>query len=167
PAPTPVAKMEEVETQAKKPSVQSLVEEEGENPFATFAAKKVEQPAVWDTVPKAAGVDKNNLSSLTDDGKKNVFAKLLRLLRQNKKGVLFSLCMDLDNFFEGEKLILTTKTDAVYRTLNKEENKKTIAELLSELGVFDHEVRKVGETANKTDAAINQLKNNFSNLEIK
>ena len=44
-------------------------------------------------------------------------------------------------FFEGEKLILTTESDAVFKGLNRPDNANFISGALAELGVNEHEVR--------------------------
>ena len=148
--------------------------EESDNPFAQ--GEVAQAPAVTAQAPTKPTAQ----ASLWDNGaeikarpapaqvdKKNIFAKFLRLLRERKIVLLFSLCMDLDNFFEGDKIIFTTKTETIYRALNKDDNKNIIATTLAELGVFDHEVRLQQQGENKMDGAIAKLKQNFGDITIK
>ena len=45
-----------------------------------------------------------------------VFGKFMRALRKTgSNGVLYTMCSDLEFFFEGETLILTTESDTIYR----------------------------------------------------
>lgn len=153
-----------------------LQEESFDTPFgnndAPFAkeekpVRKVEgeQPALWDQ-PSVSSV-KPNVSSVADADKKQIFAKFVRAFRTTRKNaVLFTLCMDLEHYFEGDKMILETNTDAVYKALTREDNMRFIAENLSELGVFSHEVRLKGKEENKFESAYNKLKTNFSGTDI-
>ncbi len=107
-------------------------------------------------------------SSVVGD-KKGVFAKFLRALRTTRKNaVLFTLCMDLSSDFEGEKMVMITDNESVFRGLNKEDNRKFIAETLSELGIFDFEISLKGAEVkvDEFDSAVNQLKSTFNGVEI-
>lgn len=152
----------------ERPNLQ-VFEDNAKSPFDGDSAPKKRvgavQPTLWEN--ENAFSNKSASSILSQNDKKTVFAKFLKSLRARKNAVLFSLCMDLNNFFEGDKLVFTTKTEAIYRALNKDDNKKIIADVLSELGVFDHEVRKEGEGANNIDKAVSILKDNFGDIEIK
>ena len=96
-----------------------------------------------------------------------MFGSLLRLFRTTRRNaVLFTLCMDLENFFEGDTLILVTDTEAVFKALNREENARFIREALSELGVFSHEVRLKPRGESKWESAERRLKENFKGIDI-
>ena len=90
--------------------------------------------------------------------------RALRTTRRN--AVLFTLCMDLGNFFEGEKLVLTTESEAVYKGLTRADNAKFIAETLSELGVAEHEARLVKKGKSDYEKAFEELKHNFEGIDI-
>lgn len=161
---------------ARKPVRPVLTEETSED--SPFAAQKdggearakedkretYVQPAMWEQ-PQAA--TKPAGGSLTDSEKQNVFGKFLRLLRTRKNAVMFSLCMDLENRFEGDKIVFTTRAEAVYRALNKEENKRVIAQTLAELGVFEHEVVIRREEESRFEKNVATLRKNFGDIEIK
>ena len=122
------------------------------------------QPTLWETgdarPPRRAG-------NLSEQEKGAVFGKFVKALRTtHKNAVLFTLCMDLKSEFEGEKLILSTDSDAVYKALTRAENDKFIADLLFELGVAEHEVRLEGKKQSELDAALGQLSENFGGTDI-
>ncbi len=155
------------EKPAAKPVASALpVEEDDGNPFGSKpAAKSTEdvQPTLWGD--GAAGASGG--TALTEADKRTVFARFLKTLRTTRKNaVLFTLCMDLDSAFEGDKLILITENETVLKALSRPENEKFIAEVLSETGVLSHEVRfrKKGET--EYERAISQLKKNFDGTDI-
>lgn len=137
------------------------------NPFAAPTekqAKREVQPTMWEAQPKLAS-DKPR--ALREDEKTGVFGKLLRSLRTTRKNaVLFTLCMDLGNFFEGEKLVLTTESDAVFRGLTRADNAAFIAETLLEFGVPEHEVRIKKKGESEYDKAVRELKKNFEGIDI-
>jgi DNA polymerase III gamma/tau subunit len=157
----------------KKAEVQTA--DEFESPFAKpQAASKLPeaekgndvQPTLWEQ-PSASSQVADKASSLTEADKKTVFGKFLRLFRTTRKNaVLFTLCMDLESTFEGDKFVLITPTEAVYKALTREENNKFIAETLAELGVFSHEVRLKTRGEDKLESAINKLKDNFKGTDI-
>ncbi len=121
------------------------------------------QPTLWENAtarPADAG-------SLTDAEKSRVFAGLLKLFRTTRRNaVLFTLCMDLESQFEGDKLILYTQTDAVYKALNREENARFIREALAELNVYSFEVRLKARGEDKWESAERRLKENFKGIDI-
>lgn len=105
--------------------------------------------------------------TLTDDDKRGVFGKFVRSLRTTRRNaVLFTLCMDLGNFFEGDKLVLTTESEAVYKGLTRADNAAFIAETLLELGVNSHEVRLVKKGPSDYEKAFDELKKNFDGIDI-
>lgn len=138
--------------------------DEGETPFKHVNDTESVQPSLWeDSSEKLV----KNIRSLSEEEKQKVFAKFVRSLRTTRRNaVLFTLCMDLGNFFEGEKLILTTDSEAVYKGLTRVENARFIAETLAEFGVAEHEVRLLGKDGSFYDKAVEQLKRNFEGTDI-
>ncbi len=121
------------------------------------------QPTLWESAAPAPA----SAGSLTDEQKGKVFAKLLRLLRTTRRNaVLFTLCMDLENYFEGDTLVLVTDTEAVFRALTREENARFVREALAELGVFSHEVRLKPKGESKWESAERRLRENFKGIDI-
>lgn len=134
-----------------------------ETPFAAKAEEKNDgvQSNLWEkNTPPAA-------RSLTESEKSGIFAKLIRALRTTRKNaVLFTLCMDVGNFFEGEKLILTTPSEAVYKGLKRTDNSNFLTDTLLELGVREHDIRLEKKGENEYDKALNELKRNFDGIDV-
>lgn len=143
----------------------ALQPDEEETPFKRMPEKQeAVQPALWETQPQASAKPFHNL---TEEDKRGVFGRFLRSLRTtHKNAILFTLCMDLNSFFEGEKLVLTTDSEAVLKGLTRPDNANFISETLLEFGVSSHEVRlvKAGESA--YDKAVEELKHNFEGIDV-
>jgi len=108
-----------------------------------------------------------NAGSLSEADKKTVFGKFLKTFRTTRKNaVLFTLCMDLESFFEGDKFVMLTDVEAVYKSLNREENKSFIGETLRELGVFSFEIRLKPKGENKYEKALGELRENFKDNDV-
>lgn len=95
-----------------------------------------------------------------------IFGKFLRLLRKTNKGVLYTMCADLETVFEGARLILLTTSDTIHRSLNRDDNRRTLTEVFSQLGIAEYEVRlkTTKEAADKS--AVEQLKRDFKGYPI-
>ncbi|MDE6442238.1 MAG: DNA polymerase III subunit gamma/tau [Clostridia bacterium] len=155
PAPKP-AEVKEVK-EIKKPAV--LQADDEPTPFGTKETAHHAETKQADMFAKPR--------TLGEDDKRSVFGKFVRSLRTTRRNaVLFTLCMDLGNFFEGDKLILTTESEAVYKGLTRTDNAAFVAETLAELGVTSHEVRLVKKGISDYDKALNELKKNFDGIDI-
>lgn len=107
------------------------------------------------------------VGSLSEADKSTLFGRFIRLFRTTRRNaVLFTLCCDLESSFEGDKFILSTPVEAVYKSLNREDNKAFIAETLQTLGVFSYEIRLKPKGEDKYEKAVNELKRNFSGTDI-
>lgn len=140
-----------------------LVQEEEQNPFS--APQKSEQApvqgALWDSAPA------NAVGGLNQADKSAVFAKFIKSLRTtHKNAVLFTLCMDLDHAFEGDKIVFTTDNDTVFKALCRGENSAFIAEVLAEFGVCEHEIKYKSPEQSDYEKALEELKQNFSGTDI-
>lgn len=120
------------------------------------------QPQIFDDIPV-----KQRGGNIAANEKDKIFAKFIKSLRTTRKNaVLFTLCMDLDHGFEGEKLILFTESEAVLKSLNRADNNKFISEVLLELGVSDFEIRFRQRGESDYEKALKQLKENFTGIDI-
>ena len=155
--------IKEVPKASKAPEKEPVKVIEEQSPFTDEKPVKEEvQTSILDSAPGIGSV-----RMLNDSEKSGIFAKLIRLLRTTRKNaVLFTLCMDVGNFFEGDKMILTTDSEAVYKGLQKEDNSSFLAETLLELGVGSHEVRFIPKGESEYDKAVRELKNNFDGIDI-
>ncbi len=159
PSPEPVS---ELEPAARKPETikPPVLKEDGDggdpfssNPFAS-PVKNV-QSAISEISPEI----------IRNSGE--IFARFLRCLRTtHRNAVLFTLCMDLENSFDGNTLVLTTESESVLKALKRDDNAKFITGLLAELGVFVYDVRLKAQGENKYEKALEELKNNFKGTEI-
>ncbi len=129
---------------------------------AASEAKKDEQPTLFEHAPAPLAI-----RTLSDADKATMFGRFIKLFRTTKRNaVLFTLCMDLESFFEGDTFVLVTEVDAVYKSLTREDNRQYIAEALQSLGVFSYDIRLKAKGVDKYEAAINELRNNFSGIDI-
>ena len=150
--------------EVKPPKKARPLEEDNysDSPFSKQAEPV--QPAMWEA---EGGLTGNPPTSLGEAEKRVVFAKFIKSLRTtHKNAVLFTLCMDLENFFEGEKLILTTESDAVFKGLNRPDNANFISGALAELGVNEHEVRLAKKGESEYEKAVKELKHNFEGIDV-
>jgi len=160
----PVKPVPEYAEKPTAPAKKVVLREDDYDPFAAETpAKKQEsavQPRIFDNMP----VKPADFGSIDRD---KVFAKFIKSLRTtHKNAVLFTLCMDLDHAFEGDKLVLLTESEAVLKSLNRADNFKFIADVLLELGVTDFEVRFKQKGENGYEKALKELKNNFDGTDI-
>ncbi len=137
-------------------------------PFESVADKKVSAPAAKTeektvTPPKAENAE---VVSPFEAGATVTFGRFIRALRKNaRNGVLFTLCSDLSPRFEGTKLVLSTTSDAVLRSLNRPEHRAVMEENFATVGVTDFEVRGAERAPSKADG-IEELKRNFKDYSV-
>lgn len=109
-----------------------------------------------------------SVNALEPEKRKSAFAYFLRALRRGaKNGVLFTMCQDLESAFEGDTFLLITDSDAIYRSLRREEHTKAIAAALEQIGISSFDIRLKGEEADPVEAGIEQLKRDFAGTEIR
>lgn len=97
----------------------------------------------------------------------SIFAKFLREIRtKHRNAVLFTLCMDLKHFFDGDKLVLTTANETIHRGLSKFENLSIIEQVLFGLGVQEYEIRLAKQGESEYEKALKELKKNFEGIDI-
>lgn len=149
--------------QPERPKIKELIADDDRLPFKESVKVQESQPTLFDSATPSA----REVRTLNEDEKDGIFAKLIRLFRTTRKNaVLFTLCMDLNNFFEGNKLILTTESEAVYKGLTRTDNANFLAETLLELGVGEHEVRLIKKGESQMEKAVRELKQNFDGIDI-
>ncbi len=135
-----------------------FAEEEREVPEKPLKEEKRERPVEVreEAKPKT---EPNTLSAET------VFGKFMRSLRKTaSNGVLFTMCSDLEFFFEGELFVLSTESDTIYRALGREDHAKIMKEIFDGLGI-SYEIR-LKSAKPKPKEGIEELKQNFSDYNI-
>lgn len=166
PQPEPTKPVSAQPAAPSAPAKKVVLREDGYDPFATETPVKKEeaavQPQIFDGMPAKPAV-----VGFGSADKDKVFAKFIKSLRTTRKNaVLFTLCMDLDHTFEGDKLILLTESEAVLKSLSRADNTKFISEVLLELGVSDFEIRFRQKGESGYEKALKELKNNFDGTDI-
>ncbi len=165
PVAAPVAQDRRVE---EKPKL-TAVEDDDSSPFAEApkaqaAPSEQEQSTLFEHAPVTQPA---HVGSLSDADKATLFGRFIRLFRTTRRNaVLFTLCMDLESSFEGDTFVLTTATEAVYKSLNREDNRQCIAEALESLGVFSYDIRLKPKGEDKYEKAIGELRENFKGTDI-
>ena len=110
------------------------------------------------------------MNALLPENRRKAGAYFRQSLRRNEKnGILFTMCQDLDTAFEGDKFVLSTDSDTIFRRLNSEDNYKSVKFALESIGITDFDIRLKGAKADPTQEAIEELKRNFpdTDFEIK
>ncbi len=108
------------------------------------------------------------VNALDADKRKAAFAYFLRALRKNaKNGVLFTMCQDLGSGFEGDTFVLTTDSEAIYRSLLRADHAQEVAAALAQIGIDSYEVRKQGEASDPVEEGIARLRRDFPDTDIR
>ncbi len=164
PRPAPAEAIKESPAESKPSArLQPMSGETEQSPFGGGA--EAVQPTVWEAAKE--NLAQKPASELTQEEKNGLFGKFIKSLRTTRRNaVLFTLCMDLNSFFEGAKIIFTTDNEAVYKGLTKVDNANFISETLAELGVTEHEVRLVKKGESGYEAAVKELKSNFEGIDV-
>ncbi len=100
------------------------------------------------------------------------FGAFLRSIRKTaRNGILIALCMDLDSAYEGEKFLLYTDSDTVYRSLKKEEHFALITQAFAAIGIdgYGFDVLLRGKETDTFKKSVEEMKATFPgvNVEIK
>ncbi|MDE5766304.1 MAG: DNA polymerase III subunit gamma/tau [Clostridia bacterium] len=167
-AATVAAPVAEVKRAEEKPKL-TAVEDDDSSPFteapkAQPAQTEKSQSTLFEHAPVTQPA---HVGSLSDADKATLFGRFIRLFRTTRRNaVLFTLCMDLESSFEGDTFVLTTSTEAVYKSLNREDNRQCIAEALESLGVFSFDIRLKPKGEDKYEKAIGELRENFKGTDI-
>ncbi len=155
----------EAERREKPSTLDTISNEDLSSPFTKSEAQTDEtQGTIFGqadiTPPKHVG-------SLSERDKGTLFGRFIKLFRTTRRNaVLFTLCMDLESFFEGDTFVLSTTVEAVYKSLNRDDNKQCIAEALAELGVFSFDIRLKAKGEDKYEKAIGELRDNFNGVDV-
>ena len=105
-------------------------------------------------------------AAVIGDGKAT-FGSFLRNLRKiARSGVLLTLCMDLECEYEGDKFVLFTTSDTVFRSLKKENHYALIEQALTEVGVGQFELRLRGKKGDDFQQGVNEIKETFGGVKV-
>ena len=108
-----------------------------------------------------------SVNALSPDKRKAAFGYFMRALRKGaRNGVLFTMCQDLEPSFEGDKFILSAESDVIFRSLNREEHYRSIAQALESIGISDFEIRKKGARRDPVQEGVQKLREDFPDTDI-
>ena len=100
-----------------------------------------------------------------DKGK--AFGMFLRSLRKNSRnGVLFTMCSELGCAFEGEKMVLTTTSETIFRSLERAEHRAAVAQSLQAIGITSFDIRLRGRTEESFAEKAERLKADFADIPV-
>ncbi len=151
--------------QAPVRSVYLQEEADGQAPFAEPPAAPAPPPPEEDIFAPRRAAEKVN--ALEPSKRKGAFGYFMRALRQSvKNGVLFTMCQDLEPSFEGDKFVLSTPSEVIFRSLNREAHYASIREALAGIGISDFEIKLKGAKADELEEDIARLKKDFSGTDI-
>ncbi len=136
-------------------------------PAAQPAPQPVAQPA---PAPQPMQPAQPVFSAPAAEGKmtaEQAYGLFMRALRKTcRNGVLFTMCLDLGAFYEGDTLVLTTDSETVCRSLGREEHRKLMAEAFALVGISSFDVRLKGRGAPAAGGGMEELKRNFKDYPI-
>ena len=133
--------------------------------------ERAQKPTVMETpktTPAAQPAVKPMGQAPTGDAK-SAFGLFLRSLRKTgRNGVLFTICMDLEPSYEDGVLVLTTESETMYNSMNKEEHFALISQAFANIGigVEGFSLRLRGKKADAFTQSMNTLKETFPSTEI-
>ena len=130
-----------------------------------------EEESPFAAPPQAAVPNKraeSGVNALEADKRKSAFAYFLRALRRGaKNGVLFTMCQDLDSAFEGDTFVLLSDSEAICRSLRREDHMQAIAAALEQIGISSFDVRLKGAAADPVAESIEKLRRDFADTDIR
>lgn len=131
-------------------------------PFAEAPPEEHFEPDLFSMKKSAQGVN-----ALLPENRRKAGAYFRQSLRRNvKNGILFTMCQDLDTAFEGDKFVLSTDSDTIFRRLNSEDNYKSVKLALESIGITDFDIRLKGARRDPAEDAVEELKRNFPDADI-
>lgn len=129
------------------------------------AEAKVEEKAPLKAQPTPAATPVSSFNM--DEVKTNTFGKFLRSLRKTgNNGVLFVMCRELSSRFDGDKFILSTDNENIYRSLRREEHYSLISAALAAIGVADFDIEYGGKNKQENQSLVEKIKQDFGDLKI-
>lgn len=148
-----------------------------EDPFARPARSQAprpfppaeEPPAEDRGAPDLFSMKKaaQSVNALLPENRRKAGAYFRQSLRRSvKNGVLFTMCQDLETAFEGDKFVLFTDSDTIYRRLNSEANYNSVKLALENIGITDFEIRLKGARRDPAEEAVEDLKRKFPDTDI-
>ena len=136
---------------------------------AVLETPKAVQPTAQPTVQSTAQPAVKPMGQAPTGDAKAAFGMFLRSLRKTgRNGVLFTICMDLDPAYENGVLVLSTESETMYNSMNKEEHFALISQAFANVGIGTDgfSLRLRGKKADTFTQSMNELKETFPSTEI-
>jgi DNA polymerase-3 subunit gamma/tau len=100
---------------------------------------------------------------------KATFGSFLRSIRKiARSGVLLTPCMDLDGTYDGDKFVLYTESETIFRSLKKEDHYALITQAFEAVGINadGFEIRLRGKQSDEFNKRMDALKDTFGGVKI-
>ena len=97
------------------------------------------------------------------------FGRFLRSLRTTgKNGVIYTLCMDLECFYENELFVLETESERIFLSLKKDEHYALLKNAFSAIGVDESgfELRMKGKKSDDFNKSVEEIKQTFRGVKV-
>lgn len=147
--------------------------DEGYLPKAPAPKKKAENSSAPQTVPAPTPVPTPapavKVRPAVSGDAKATFGAFLRYLRKTgKSGVLFTICMDLDSAYVGDKFVLYTQSDTIYRSLTKPEHYALLKETFGGIGIEEDgfEIQLRGKQTDDFNRSVEEIKGTFPGVKV-
>lgn len=119
--------------------------ESAQEEFIPFPPEEDAPPESFSSAPAAdlfsPRKEEEKVNALAPDKRRAAFGYFMRSLRKTvRSGVLFTMCQDLEPSFEGDTYVLSTDNEIIYRSLNKEDHYKAVAQALEGIGITDFRI---------------------------
>lgn len=81
---------------------------------------------------------------------------------------MFTICMDLDNVYEGNKFVLSTQSDTIFRSLTKPEHYAILKETFEGIGIPESgfEIRLRGKQTDDFNRGVEEIKATFNGVKV-
>ena len=143
--------------------------DEGYLPKAPAPKKKAENSSAPQTVPAPTPAPAVKVRPAVSGDAKATFGAFLRYLRKTgKSGVLFTICMDLDSAYVGDKFVLYTQSDTIYRSLTKPEHYALLKETFGGIGIEEDgfEIQLRGKQTDDFNRSVEEIKGTFPGVKV-
>ena len=137
--------------------------------FGGYYEEPIEPKVVEKKKEEPTPIAKPAVKMVATGDAKSVYGAFLRALRKNSKnGVLFTICTDLDYFYEEGVFVLVTEIDSVYRSLMRPEHYEILRQTFDLLGIAQDgfSIRKKGKQLDDTNKEIEEIKQKFGGVKI-
>ena len=120
------------------------------------------------TTVESAPAPRKEMQAVKGDARQT-FGRFLRSLRTTgKNGVIYTLCMDLECFYENELFVLETESERIFLSLKKDEHYALLKNAFSAIGVDESgfELRMKGKKSDDFNKSVEEIKQTFRGVKV-